>query len=317
MAVAEKPKIIVILGPTASGKTELALKMARELNGEIISADSRQIYKKMDVATAKPLGVWRTHEGVRAYMVEGVPHYLMDIVDPGEGFSVAEFKRRALTQIKHILQRGKQPLIVGGTGLYIWSVVDNLNLPQVVPNQKLRRSLERKQPAELVDLLKSIDPVSARRIDLKNSRRLLRALEVAILTGASFYQERTAGLPLFDSLQVGINWELADLEERIKDRIAKQFNDGLIDETQCLIRQKYSWSLPSMSGIGYHEVASFLQGELTKNELLRRLHVATRRYAKRQLTWFRRDRRICWLQGGQYLAAMEMARKFLQKNDPV
>ena len=184
-------KIIVILGRTASGKTGLGLKLAKKFNGEIVSADSRQIYTKMQIGTAKPAGVWKKVKGQKMYLVQGIPHHLMDIVDPGEDFSVADYKTLAIKCIKDILSRKKLPIIVGGTGLYIQALVENLDIPQVGPNKELRKHLEKKKPSELAVLLKKIDPIAAKKIDLQNPRRVLRALEVFILSGESFFAQKT------------------------------------------------------------------------------------------------------------------------------
>jgi tRNA dimethylallyltransferase len=282
--------------------------LAKKYNGEIISADSRQVYKKMTIATGKPQGTWQEVDGSAAYVVDGVPHYLMDLVDPGEEFTLAQFKESALSAIRHIFQRGKVPIVVGGTGLYLWSLIDNLSLPPVAPNKKLRVGLEGKSLPELVELLHNIDPKSAKKIDLKNPQRVIRALEVAILTGASFADQQQKAEPLFNVLQLGIRRSLTELHGRINERVAKQFADGIIEETKELLRQHYQWKLPSMKGIGYKEIDHYLQGELTLAEAREKIQGATRRYAKRQLTWFKRDERIRWVE----LSAIEETQKLVE-----
>ncbi len=311
MAIEKLPKIIALAGPTASGKTDLGIQLAKRFNGEIISADSRQIYKKMTIATGKPLGVWQEVDGTSAYVVEGVPHYLMDLIDPGEEFTLAQFKESALSAIRHIFQRGKVPLIVGGTGLYLWSLIDNLSLPPVAPNKKLRDGLEGKSLVELVELLRNIDPKSALKVDLKNQQRVIRALEVAILTGNSFTEQQLKGDPLFEVLQLGIRRPQGELNERINERIKRQFEDGIIEETKDLIRQHYQWNLSSMKGIGYKEIDHYLRGELSLKEVREKIQGATRRYAKRQLTWFKRDDRIMWLPPENFDAAARLISDFL------
>lgn len=287
------PKIVVILGPTASGKTDLGIALAKKFNGEIISADSRQVYKKMSIGTAKPEGKWTKDKS--AYVVEGIPHFMMDIVDPGTDFSLADFKTQAISHINDILRRGKLPIIVGGTGLYIWALVDNLDIPKVEPHKKLRQEMEKEPLSKLVAQLKKIDPESAKQIDLNNPRRVLRALEVFITSGESFFKQRTKSDPLYDALEIGINPPRAELYKRIGARVDQQIKDGLVEEVTKLVKQKYGWNLPSMSGIGYKQIGYFLRGEKTLPEAIEILKRDTRRYAKKQMTWFKRDNRIHWL----------------------
>ncbi len=288
------PSIIVILGATASGKTKLAIELAKKYNGEIISADSRQVYKKMDIGTAKPVGKWEIFCETAAYMVEDVPHYLIDIVDPGEIFSLSNFKQLALERIDDILKRGKVPFIVGGTGLYIWSIVDNLIFPNVAPHKKLRNGLEDKSLDQLVVLLKKLDPESAKVIDLNNSRRVIRALEVNILTGGSFVEQKQKNPPLFNALQIGLSVEREKLYERIDKRVDEQISAGLVEEVAGLVKQKYSFILPSMNGIGYRQIGAYLNNEMDLEKAIELVKRDTRHYARRQLTWFRRDKRIEW-----------------------
>jgi tRNA dimethylallyltransferase len=289
------PKIIAVVGPTASGKTRLGIELAKKFNGEVISADSRQVYKKMDIGTAKPRGIWADYEDIVAYMVEGVPHHMVDIVDPGEVFNVAHFKELALRYISNILHRGKLPIVVGGTGLYVWSLVDNLLPPQVSPNKKLRQSLEKKSLPKLVELLKKLDPLTAEHIDGNNIRRVMRALEVVILSGRSFYQERKKEDSLFCTLQIGVNISRDNLDRNIHTRVDQQVNEGLVEEVEGLMKQKYGWHLPSMNGIGYKQIGAYLRGELDITAAVELVKRDTRHYARRQLTWFRRDKRIVWM----------------------
>ncbi len=320
------PKVIVILGPTASGKTDLGVALAKKFsaqggfalggNGaEIISADSRQVFKKMRIGTGKPLGSWEKVGSGRAYLVEEVPHYCMDIVDPGSELSVADFKTLAIAHINDIVARGKVPFIVGGTGLYIWSLVDNLDIPQVPPNKKLRRGLGSKTLFELQTWLKKIDPEAYKTIDLKNPRRLIRALEVAILSGESFtLLGRKASPPLFDVLELGICRPTEDLYQRINNRVDKLIEQGWVEETKALIRQKYSWNLPSMSSLGYKQIGFYLRGEKTLEETTAAIKQDTRHYARRQMTWFKRDKRIHWLAGADVAQAEKIVRQFVEIN---
>ncbi len=323
------PKIIIILGPTASGKTEWGIKIARLFNGEVASADSRQVYKGMNVGTAKPAGEWpaidsstplrsaqndrmdsRLHgnDNVEVFVVDGVPHHLMDIVEPDESFTLADFKERAIVMIDDVLKRGKLPIVVGGTGLYIQALVDNLDIPKVIPDAKLRADLEKKTLIEQVVMLKKIDPESAEKIDLKNPRRVLRALEVAMSSGESFLAQQKKGKPIYEALQIGIDVPREKLYGRINARVDEQIKQGLAEETSGL-NKKYDWALPSMSGIGYKQMGYYLRGEMSLEEAVEILKRDTRRYAKKQMTWFRRDKRIKWL--GDFKEAEKAVKKFI------
>ncbi len=308
------PKIIVIVGPTASGKTDLGIELAKEFNGEIISADSRQVYKQMTVATGKPVGMWQmVSPGNSAYIVEGIPHHAMDLLDPAAEFTVTDFKQLALDKIKDISKRGKTPFIVGGTGLYVRSLVDNLDIPAVPPNKELRQELASKSLTELVRLLKEKDPESAKRIDLLNPRRVLRALEVVLATGTSFSVQQTRGEPLVEALQIGLTWPPPQLRERIARRIKQQLKDGLIEEAERLVAAGYTMDLPSMSGIGYKEALAHKRGELTWDELEQQLVSVTWRYAKRQMTWFKTNQEIRWLEPGSAVRDVaKLVRDFLK-----
>lgn len=288
-----KPKIIVILGSTATGKTDLGLSLAKKYNGEIISADSRQVYKKMDIGTAKTMGEWK--KDGKVYLVDSIPHHLIDIVNPDADFSLADFKELAIDSINDILKRGKVPIVVGGTGLYIWALVDNLDIPKAQPDDKLRKELEVKPIAELVGMLVEKDPESAQKIDLKNPRRVIRALEVVMTTGQSFFDQRTKSNPLFEALQIGLDVPKEELFKRINERVDKQIATGLVEEVKQLVGGGYGWDLPSMSGIGYRQIGLYLRGEATLAEATEILKQDTRQYAKRQMTWFKRDKRIQWV----------------------
>ena len=302
----ELPKIIVILGPTGSGKTDMGIGIAKKFNGEVVSADSRQIYKGMDIGTAKPEGKLLDD----AYVVGGMPHYLMGIVNPDESFTLADFKQLAIARIHEILGRKKLPIIVGGTGLYIQSVVENLDMPKVVPDMQLRSDLEARSPADRIGMLKKIDPDSAARMDLNNPRRVLRALEVALTTGGSFYNQRKKGKPLFDVLEIGIRLPRPESNAGLDLRVDRQIKEGLVDEVKNLSK-KYSWDLPSMSGIGYKQVGYYLRGQMGLEDAVEEIKKDTRRYAKRQMTWFKRDKKINWLDGADLQKAEELVRNFI------
>lgn len=277
-------KLIVILGPTASGKSDLAIKLAKKFNGEIVSADSRQIYQEMDIGTNK----------LTQKQMSGIKHYLIDLIKPDQEFTLTQYKRLAIKAIKDIQKRGQLPFLVGGTGLYIQTVVDNLQIPRAKPDKKLRNKLEKLSNQELLQQLKKIDPLTAATIDLNNKRRLIRALEVCLKTKKPFSQQRKKGQPLFDVCQIGLKLNKKTLERRINQRVEQMFKMGLIKETKKLAK-KYSLDRPAMSGIGYQEINQYLQGKINLRQAKALIKQHTRQYARRQMTWFKKDQRINWL----------------------
>ena len=301
-------KVIVILGPTASGKTNLAIKLAKQFNGEIISADSRQVYKHMKIGTDVPEGEFVDGK----YVVEGIVHHLMNFLEPNEEFSLSDFKKQAIKISKDIIVKGKIPFIVGGTGLYISSIVDNLDIPDTKPNIKLRKELELKSLSELTELLFEIDPKSYKVVDIKNLRRVLRALEVSISSGKSFVDQRTKSEPEFDCLQIGIMRDREETYERINNRIDEMIKMGLVDEVKSLLDKGYGWNLNSMSGLGYRQFKDYLDGKSSLEESVENLKRDTRHYAKRQISWFKRDDRIHWFKSDNYQGVKEMVLTFLQ-----
>ncbi|HBV58284.1 MAG TPA: tRNA (adenosine(37)-N6)-dimethylallyltransferase MiaA [Candidatus Magasanikbacteria bacterium] len=290
-------KLVVVLGPTASGKTDFSIELAKKFNGEIISADSRQIYKKMNIGTAKVRGAWQKDKvtGEKVFVYENIPHHLVDFIDPGDEFSLAQFKALAIARVNEIISHGKLPMLVGGTGLYIQAVVDNLLIPAVPPNKKLRQSLEEKTNQELVELLKKLDPVATRTIDADNKRRLIRALEVCIWTGKTFSGQQNKGESLFECLQIGLSVPRDELNSRIAERAEKMMERGLLEEVRALVKQRYGWNLPSMSGTGYKQFAGYFKKEISLENTVELLKRDTRRYARRQMTWFKRDAKIKWV----------------------
>lgn len=288
-------KLIVICGPTASGKTSWSLKLAKKYDGEVISADSRQIYKKMDIGTAKEKGDWLNNDLRKTFYVEGIPHHLMDFLDPGKNFTVAEFRDKAIKYAKMAHYKGRIPFLVGGTGLYIHVVVDNLSIPRIPPNKKLRESLEKKTNEELMVWLKKLDPKTAKTVDPNNNRRIIRALEVCMLSGEPFSEQQLKGEPIFDVLQIAIDQPREVLYDRINRRVDEQMKMGLLTEIKNLLKQKYIWELSSMSGIGYRQFKDYFEGNMNLSQAVENLKQANRNYAKRQMTWFRRDPRIHWV----------------------
>lgn len=280
-----KPSLLVILGPTASGKSGLAVKLAKKFDGEIISADSRQVYRGLDIGSGK----------ITKREMQNVPHYLLDVANPKRVFSVAQYQKLAKQKIKEITARGKLPIICGGTGFYIQAIVDNLVLPEVKANLKLRQSLEKKTAPELFKILQKLDKTRAKNIDQRNPRRLIRAIEIAKALGKiPRIQSKKANQ---DVIMIGIKIKPEELKEKIKTRLEKRLKAGLITEVKNLHeREKLSWKRLENLGLEYKFVASYLQNKIkSKLELTEKLNTAIWHYAKRQLTWFKRDGRIQWL----------------------
>ena len=283
--------LIVILGPTASGKTKLALKLAKKYDGEIINADSRQIYQGMDIGTGKIDNQKFIKSEI--HKVRNSIH-LIDIKNPNQRFSLSQYKKLAVKTIDDIHKREKIPILVGGTGLYISAIVDNLEIPKAAPNKKIRARLEKHTEKFLFKKLKNVDQRSAEIIGINNKRKLVRALEVYEVTGKPFSVQQIKGDPLFDILQIGIKIDREKLYEKIDARIDKMIKNGLMEETKKLSK-KYSFGLPAMSGIGYREIGLYLQNKTTLEEAVQKMKFRTHQYARRQMTWFRRDEKIQWI----------------------
>jgi len=285
--VDKKQKIIVILGPTSSGKSDLAVLLAKKYNGEVISADSRQVYKGMDIGTGKVTGK----------EMAGVSHYLLGVATPktsiANSYTVTKYQKDAKRAIKKILAKGKLPIICGGTGLYIQAIVDNLIIPEVKPNQKLRQELNKKSVAKLSKILKKLDIRRWKEIDRNNPRRLVRAIEIATELGK--VPEFKSRLNLdYEALQIGLNPGPEILRARIHTRLLKRLRVGMLAEVKRLHTQGVSWKRLESFGLEYRHLAYFLQGKMDKVEMVKKLECEINQYAKRQMTWFKRDSRIHW-----------------------
>jgi len=285
-----KPKVIVIVGPTASGKTDLSIRLAKELNGEIISADSMQIYKKMTIGTAKP-----TQEEM-----QGIIHHMIDIIEPNESFNVAKYKEMAEEKIEEILSKGKQPIIVGGTGLYVDTLVKGIEFFDIENDFEYRNKLEEETKLKgidwLHDKLKKVDPVAAENIEKNNVRRVIRALEIYKVTGKTkteLDKESVKGSK-YDYYVFGLLWDREELYKRINLRVDIMLEMGLIEEVKSLI-QNEGFSKTSLQGLGYKEVIEYIEGIISYEEMIEKIKMETRRYAKRQMTWFKKNKNIVWL----------------------
>ncbi len=288
------PRIVCVVGPTASGKTALGIRLAKKFHGEIVNADSRQVYKGFRIGTGTPPGKRTTYQGHRTYLVEGVPHYLMNFLDPEKPFTVAEWKEKVLKAIKGISSRGHLPIVVGGTGLYISSLVDNYNFPKVEPHSNFRMEIAKKPLSELVALLCKLDHGAAQTVDLKNLRRVVRALEVVTFTGKPFSELKTRGAPSVETFQIGLWWNRETLYMRNDATVEQMIAEGWVDEIHAALKKKISTDAPAMTSIGYQELLKYVQGEMPLCEAVEKTQRAVRRYTKRQWTWFKRDARIYW-----------------------
>lgn len=287
-----KPEVIVICGPTASGKTALSIKLAKKINGEIISSDSMQIYKDMDIGTAKP----------NKEEMQGIKHYLIDFVEPNQRYSVAEFKKDAESAIEEILSKGKTPIVVGGTGLYIDSLIYGIEYQDIQLDEKYRKELEERVETEGLEKVyqeaQKIDPQAMEKISANDKKRILRVLEIFKATGKTKTQQeiesRKNGVK-YDYKVFAINWEREVLYERINKRVDIMIEQGLIQEVKQLL-EKYTEFPTAMQGLGYKEVVEYLHGITTKEEMIEKLKMETRRYAKRQITWFKKNKQTIWIE---------------------
>lgn len=286
--MAGKP-LIVILGPTGVGKTRLGIKLAHEFNGEIIGADSRQIYRYMDIGTAKP-----TPEQTAL-----VPHHLIDIVEPDDNLTLAEYQEQAYAAIDALHERGKLPLLVGGTGQYITAVVEGWSIPRVPPNFELRAEYEafanEHGPEALHARLHAVDPESAAKIHPNNVRRVVRALEVYDESGIPISELQRKRKPPYQIMTTGLNMPREPLYERVDRRVNAMIEQGFVDEVRDLLERGYTRDLPSMSGIGYLEIAAYLAGEYTLEDAIQKTYSSTHEFIRKQDVWFRgHDHGILW-----------------------
>ncbi len=287
----QKPKVIVICGPTASGKTALSIELAKKINGEIISADSMQIYKDMDIGTAKP----DTEE------IQGIKHYLLDFVSPDVRYSVAEFKIDATKAIEEILQKGKTPIIVGGTGLYVDTLIYGIEYNDIKIDEEYRQELETiaetKGLETLYKMALGIDEEAMKKISSNDKKRIMRVLEIYKATGKNKTEQeiesRKKGVK-YDYKVFALNMDRQALYNRINLRVDLMIQRGLIEEVKNL-KEKYNKFPTAMQGLGYKEVVEYLENKTTKEEMIEKIKMETRRYAKRQLTWFRKNKQTIWL----------------------
>jgi len=290
-------KIIVILGPTAAGKSKLAIKLAQEFQGEIVSADSRQVYKKMNIGTDK----------ISKEEMEGIPHYLLDVIDPQKRFNVVQYQKLATKTINDILAKEKIPFLVGGSPFYIYSIVYGWQFPSTEINKKLRTILQEKSCEELSKILLKLDRERFERIDKKNKRRLIRAIEIAQQLGTVPSRQNEA---LFNSLLIGVKVPFPELNTKISQRLKKHFRDGMIEEIKELYNQGVSWKRLDDFGLECRWISRYLRGEIDKKTMEIKLQKDIEHLAKKQMTWFKRDENINWV--SNFLEAKNLITTFLE-----
>lgn len=288
-----KPTVIVICGPTASGKTKLSIELAKEINGEIVSCDSMQIYKEMDIGTAKPT----------VQEMQGVKHYLIDFVSPDERYSVADYKKDSKKAINEIIKKGKIPIVVGGTGLYIDSLIYEIEYQEIEFDEEYRKLLESRVENEglqaIYEEAKKIDEVAIEKISPNDKKRILRILEIYHATGKNKTEQEIQSRKKeveYDYHVYALNWDRQILYERINQRVDIMVENGLVQEVEKIYK-KYKKFPTAMQGLGYKEVVEYLEGKCTKDEMIEKIKMETRRYAKRQMTWFRKNKQTIWLDG--------------------
>ena len=297
-----KPKVIVICGPTASGKTALSIELAKKINGEIISCDSMQIYKYMDIGTAKP-----TLEEQKE-----VKHHLIDFVEPNQRYSVAEYKKDTEKSIEEILSKGKTPIIVGGTGLYVDSLIYGIEYPEIELDEEYRKQLEKeieeKGLESLYNKAKEIDSKAMEKISPNDKKRIMRVVEIYKATGKTKTEQeiesRTHEVK-YDYKVFAIKMDREKLYERINKRVDLMVKKGLIEEVQNILK-KYDKFPTAMQGLGYKEVVEYLDGKTTKEEMIDKIKMQTRRYAKRQITWFKKNKQTVWIENNELSKILEV-----------
>lgn len=294
----KKSKIIAIVGPTASGKSELSVRLAKKFNGEVVSVDSRQVYRGLDIGSGK----------ITRKEMRGVSHHLLDIANPRQTFTTSQFAKKGVRAIAGILKRGKVPILAGGTGFYLSVLLGEISLPNVPPNKKLRVQLTGISSEKLFKRLKRLDPKRARTIDRHNRVRLIRAIEIALALGKVPHTKRK---PLYQTLKIGINMKESALRRNIRARLVSRLRKGMLAEGKHLHRGGLSWKRMDALGLEYRSMARYLKKEITREEMEREMMNKIWQYAKRQRTWFKRDKAIKWFTPQERSQVGKEVRKFL------
>lgn len=314
-----RSKVLVILGPTSSGKSELAVKLAKKFNGEVISADSRQVYKGLNIATGK----------ITELQMCGVPHYLLNVTNPKKQYTVSDYIKKASKFVRYIEQKGKLPIICGGTGFYISALLGEIKLANVPPNKSLRKRLLGHRMSKLSEMLRKLDPERARAIDFKNPVHLIRAIEMAkynskgVRVRGTDKQSNADASPLYKVpprtnrvLKIGLTLPKEELQERIHLRLLARIRQGIIAEAKHLHKAGLSYKRMHELGLEYRLLAEYLQNKITKKELVERIEKENWHYAKRQMTWFKRDKEIKWFKPSDFKKIQKTVQVFLKNNRP-
>lgn len=296
------PKVLIILGPTASGKSALAVELAKQFNGEIISADSRQVYRGLDIATGK----------ITEEEKAGIPHHLLDVADPKDTFTASDFEVLGTKAIEEILSRGKLPIICGGTGFYIDSLIGRMSIPDVAPNKALRNSLKELSAWELFEKLRELDPVRAETIEQQNPVRLIRAIEIATALGSVPIPRSDLGKK-YDALWIGLSWPKEELRARLHARVEDRMKKGMIDEAKKLHEAGLTYGRMQELGLEYRSLAAYLRDEMTEEELATAIEQSNAQYAKRQMTYWKRNTDIIWMPPSPIDPIASLVEAFLAK----
>ena len=315
MTLKKKDKLVAIVGPTASGKSELAVRLAKKFNGEVISADSRQVYRGLDIGSGKVLcdKKARKQESKKAdYFYKGIRHHLLDAASPKRKFTVVRYQRLARKALRDILKRGLLPIIAGGTGFYVDTLLSGQMFPDVSPQPNLRRRFGKESTEDLYHQLVLLDPDRASNIDSKNRARLVRALEIVITSGKAVPAVTNIWKSDFQILKIGLRVERDELQERIGKRLRERLKEGMIEEVRDLHEKEgVSWKRLDELGLEYRYVSRYLREQLSHDEMVRELEREINRYAKRQMTWFRRDKSTKWIDFTDYKKAESLMKSFM------
>lgn len=304
-----KPKIVVIVGPNASGKSDLAIKIAKKFNGEIISADSRQVYKGMNIGTGK-VSKDSSKNKTKDYYAKGIKHYLLDVYSPKKTFTVVDYQKLAQKAIENILRKNKLPIICGGTGFYINALIYNYHFPPVKPNKTLRKELEKLSNDELLQKLREINPLYIKKFDIHNKRKLIRAIEIA--TGLKKpINSLNNTTPIYDVLKIGLWRTSEDLKKRIEKRLLERLDEGMIEEIKDLHKKGLSYQKLYNFGLEYRYVSLYIQNKITYEQMIENLKNKIWQYARRQKTWFKKDKEIYWI--SNFSEAEKLIKNFLKK----